>query len=72
MVSSLRKTYDNYLIMVHVCEHLYPNDPRCNNIDVFDDKYDGRGVDFLSEFIEEIQDTIQNEVEMIKRSKDSL
>ena len=66
---ALRSTFDNYLIMTHVCEYLYENDPRCNRFDVSDENSDGRGADFVSEFIEEIHDVIQNEVEMIKRSK---
>ena len=65
-----RKFVDRFLILTHVCEELYDHNVECRHNDPWDDKYDGRGVQFRQEFVQEIHDAIEKHVLIIKEQRE--
>ena len=68
-VDIYRKMADRFLILTHVCEEIYDHNVECRHNDPWEDKYDGRGVQFRQEFVHEIHDEIQKNVVEIKSQR---
>ena len=64
-----RQYYDRFLILSTVCTDVY-NDPACKkHEDPWNNKYDGRGENFMHEFVAEVDKTIQSDIVKIKESR---
>lgn len=68
-VDIYRKMADRFLILTHVCEEIYDHNVECRHNDPWEDKYDGRGVEFRKEFVIEIHDAIVDKVREIKSQR---
>ena len=60
-----RKKYDNYLILIIVCEAMFA-DPQCIQEDPWCDSMDVRNREFHEEFMLEIQKEIEGDIRKIK------
>ena len=64
-----RQYYDRFLILRAICSDVY-NDPACKKHDnPWNNKYDGRGDNFINEFMEEVNKVIQSDIPAIKESR---
>lgn len=64
-----RQYYDRFLILHTVCHDVY-NDPACKkHEDPWSNKYDGRGENFVTEFLAEVHSVIANDIPKIKESR---
>jgi hypothetical protein len=55
---------------MHVCEAVHGGDKRCFVTDPWDDLYDGRGIGFISELVNEIHDVISHEVAVVIKTRE--
>ena len=60
---------DRFLVYTHVCEYMYDGNEECHHKDNWEDKYDGRGVEFRKEFIEELRNLIDEKIGQLKEER---
>lgn len=66
--SSYRKTLDYLLVVSHVCFDLYVSNDCVIPDGTWMPELDGRGEDFMAEFIEEIHNVVKDIVKQVRNS----
>ena len=63
---SYRNQSDRFLILTRVCEEMWDGHNDCKHKDLWDNKYDGRGDEFRTDYRKAVVDSIQDNLDLIK------